>query len=126
MRWSRKTSSVYTDFRESVPGKTDSTCKGPALGNEPGVFVDKKTCVAGAVMQMSASVQEVVNVVQGVRVEKGLWSGLHLAMPLSIQHADGGSLFDVETVPGKILQIKTKAWRSSRWGKQRSQRFPTL
>ena len=33
--------------------KRDSTCKGPALGNEPGVFVEKKTCVAGAIMQMS-------------------------------------------------------------------------
>ena len=59
-------------------------------------------------------------------MEKGLWSGLHSGMPLSIQHADGGCLFGVETVPGKILQIKTKAWRSSQWGKQRSQQFPTL
>lgn len=53
MAW-EDTSSVHRFFKESVPGKRDRICKGPALGQEPGLYMDEKTAyVAGAVMQVS-------------------------------------------------------------------------
>lgn len=55
MKWSWKVSSVYTNFRESVPGKKKGQhVQRPCAGKRVGVFVkEKRACVAGAVICMS-------------------------------------------------------------------------
>lgn len=77
---------MYRNFRESVPGRTKSVCKGPAPENEPGVFVDKES-----LCKMSF-LCAVVGGKGGKRSQmEGLLSGLHSGIsmrPFNMQMVD--------------------------------------
>lgn len=96
-------------------------CKGPVEEKEPGELAGQK---AGG---WSGGARELSRCRRRWKEGSGLGAGLgspRAFLYLSLQH--GRWLFGAGAVSSSVLTIKTKAWRSSQWGRQTSQWFPTL